>query len=62
MIKQFDLCCPYCGEPVEILIDETGGERQDYVEDCPVCCRPWEVVVLKDREGKWSAELRRGDE
>jgi hypothetical protein len=31
--------CPSCGEPIELAID-TSVERQRYVEDCPVCCRP----------------------
>ncbi len=31
--------CPYCGEPVEAVLDLSGGDQQ-YVEDCPVCCRP----------------------
>jgi len=37
--------CPYCGEWVEIALDPTGGSDQRYVEDCPVCCRPWWVRV-----------------
>jgi hypothetical protein len=37
--------CPYCGEPVELTVDPGSGPRQDYVEDCPVCCRPWRVQV-----------------
>jgi Cysteine-rich CPXCG len=37
--------CPYCGELVEIVLDPTGGADQRYVEDCPVCCRPWWVRV-----------------
>ncbi|HVR44156.1 MAG TPA: CPXCG motif-containing cysteine-rich protein [Thermoanaerobaculia bacterium] len=37
--------CPYCGEPVSIAIDEAGGSLQQYVEDCRVCCQPWEVTV-----------------
>ena len=32
--------CPYCGEPLELSVDESGGEVQKYVEDCAVCCRP----------------------
>lgn len=36
--------CPYCGEPVELLIDPTLS-RQQYVEDCEVCCRPMVVTV-----------------
>lgn len=37
--------CPYCGETVEITLDAAGGAVQDYVEDCEVCCRPWQVHV-----------------
>lgn len=40
--------CPYCGEPVELLVDPGSGSRQEYVEDCPVCCRPWWVRVTYD--------------
>jgi Cysteine-rich CPXCG len=37
--------CPYCGEPLEFVVDEFGGRRQSYVEDCTVCCRPIEITV-----------------
>ena len=37
--------CPWCGETVTIAVDPGGGASQQYVEDCPVCCRPWEVRV-----------------
>jgi hypothetical protein len=53
--------CPYCGEDVEVDVDESGGSRQVYVEDCPVCCRPWEVEVICARDGGWSAVLRTTD-
>ena len=43
--------CPYCGEPNEIGIDAGGGAQQDYVEDCEVCCQPWQVSVRYDDEG-----------
>lgn len=33
--------CPYCGESFETVIDSSGGS-QNYIEDCPVCCRPIE--------------------
>ncbi|HEX6789950.1 MAG TPA: CPXCG motif-containing cysteine-rich protein [Candidatus Krumholzibacteria bacterium] len=61
-MEALDLYCPYCGELVELAIDEGGGSRQSYVEDCPVCCRPWQVIVAQSREGDWSAELRTSDE
>lgn len=56
------LSCPYCGEPVELAIDEGGGSPQSYVEDCPVCCRPWQVEVMHDPESRWIATLRTSDE
>lgn len=56
------LSCPYCAEPVELVIDGGGGESQEYVEDCPVCCRPWDVSVLRDLDGTWSASIRTSDE
>ncbi len=37
--------CPHCGEAVAISIDPGGGETQEYVEDCEVCCNPWAVTV-----------------
>ena len=54
--------CPYCGEEVDVEIDEGGGFRQSYVEDCPVCCQPWQVEVTCDADGDWTASLRTQDE
>ena len=39
------ILCPYCGEINEIALDPGGGRRQEYVEDCQICCQPWRVVV-----------------
>jgi hypothetical protein len=38
--------CPHCGEPLESYVDPGGGERQEYVEDCAVCCRPIRFVAV----------------
>ena len=43
--------CPHCGESVEVAIDPGGGAAQEYVEDCEVCCRPWQVTVTYDADG-----------
>jgi hypothetical protein len=32
--------CDACGEEIVIPVDFSAGDRQEYVEDCPVCCRP----------------------
>jgi hypothetical protein len=43
--------CPYCGESIEIALDPGSGAEQDYVEDCEVCCQPWQVSVRYDDTG-----------
>lgn len=43
--------CPYCGEPIELAVDPSGGDAR-YVEDCPICCRPIVVEVGLDEDGK----------
>ena len=43
--------CPYCAQESEIAVDPGSGNAQDYVEDCPVCCRPWYVHVRYRRDG-----------
>lgn len=44
------LHCPHCGEPLDAYVDPGGGERQDYVEDCAVCCRPIRLVAVYSPE------------
>jgi hypothetical protein len=44
--------CPCCGERVLIAIDPGSGPAQEYVEDCPVCCRPWQVRVTYRATGE----------
>ena len=40
--------CDACGETIVIPIDLSAGESQQYVEDCPVCCRPNLIHVELD--------------
>ena len=42
--------CPYCGETITILVDNSLPEQQ-YVEDCQVCCRPIVFDVVVDADG-----------
>lgn len=53
--------CPYCGEPIELLVDCSVTE-QEYVEDCQVCCRPMLISASVDSEGFPSVSLRSDDE
>lgn len=43
--------CGSCGEEIVVPLDPSAGERQGYVEDCPVCCSPNEVFVDFDEDG-----------
>ena len=49
-INEYAVDCPYCGEPITVLIDNSLPEQQ-YVEDCQVCCRPMVLRVLVDADG-----------
>ena len=40
--------CPYCGELIELVID-CSVSRQDYIEDCTVCCRPINLDISIDQ-------------
>jgi hypothetical protein len=47
--------CPHCGEIIDIAIDPGGGEEQEYVEDCSVCCRPILFFASYSEESRdWS--------
>lgn len=54
--------CPYCGEEIELFIDEGGGPEQAYVEDCQVCCQPMQVVISAGEDGDASAYVSRLDD
>ena len=53
--------CPYCGEEVTLSVEEVGVAQETYVEDCPVCCRPWTVTVSRTSEGTF-VNLARDDD
>ncbi|HEX3373083.1 MAG TPA: CPXCG motif-containing cysteine-rich protein [Edaphobacter sp.] len=37
--------CAACGEWIETTVDESGGSKQQHVEDCQVCCQPNVLTV-----------------
>ena len=52
--------CAGCFEWVETTVDESGGSKQEYVEDCQVCCRPNVLTIRWDPDAETfmiSAEL-----
>jgi len=51
MLPSTVIDCPYCGEAIELLIDDSAGDQQ-YIEDCHVCCRPITITVAIDDAGE----------
>ena len=43
--------CGVCGSANEVFVEPTAGSRQEFTEDCTVCCRPHTVKVVVLREG-----------
>jgi hypothetical protein len=49
--EQAAYCCDSCGEQIVVPIDLSAGASQEYVEDCPVCCRPNVIRMEVDEDG-----------
>lgn len=56
-----EIQCPYCGENIELSVD-CSVEKQSYIEDCQICCRPIEIVVAIDAEGVPNVEVSAEDD
>lgn len=51
MRDEFSYICDSCGEEIVIPVDLSAGTSQQYVEDCPVCCRPNVIHVELEENG-----------
>ena len=61
LLHEEEITCPYCGEPLDVLIDpEDVG--QAYIEDCQVCCRPINFVVAMDEAGEIVVQVHADDD
>ena len=49
--------CPYCGEWQAIVLDEESVGQM--VQDCEVCCEPWQMTVRRAPSGRTSVTLER---
>ncbi len=54
--------CAFCGEVIVVPVDPSGGDDQEYVEDCPVCCRPNVLRVRVGPDGSCRIDAEREDE
>ena len=53
--------CPYCGETITIIVDDSVPE-QTYIEDCEVCCRPIVMHATVDIDGDVTVDVRTDSE
>lgn len=44
LLAEGSVVCPYCGEAYSTMIDTSQGAHET-IEDCPVCCRPIQLIV-----------------
>ncbi|MEQ8663158.1 MAG: CPXCG motif-containing cysteine-rich protein [Gammaproteobacteria bacterium] len=58
---ELPLVCPYCGEPISVLVD-TSVETQVYIEDCEVCCQPMTLTCRVTDDGAAELDARRADD
>ncbi len=61
VLNENSVCCPYCGELNDVLV-ECSGEDQEYIEDCQVCCRPIVFNVLATMSGDLALSVHSEDE
>ena len=54
--------CQYCGVDNAVWVDLTIEDKQDFVEDCRICCRPNRIIVTVDYDENILIEARPSDE
>ena len=54
--------CQYCGEANSVWIDLTIEGKQDFIEECSICCRPNRIIVSVDEGDNIFIEARQHDE
>jgi len=54
--------CQYCGVQNTVWVDLTIQGRQDFIEDCRICCRPNRIIITIGEEEVPFIEARPSDE
>jgi hypothetical protein len=53
--------CPFCLERQDLLVEPDGGEQQQLIIDCEVCCHPMDISVhWDDEQQSFQAFVARG--
>ena len=59
MSDRTELHCPYCGELLELEIEEDLLGR--LIQDCEVCCNPIQLDIRRDEWGDPEVTVERTD-
>ena len=59
MSDQAEILCPYCGELLELDIEQDLLGR--LVQDCEVCCNPIQLDIRRDEWGDPEVSVERAD-
>ena len=55
---EFHVACPYCGAEQTIYLEQ--DVMGTLVQDCEVCCKPWQVHVARDIDYRY-VDVTRAD-
>ena len=59
--EDYSFSCPRCGVELSIRLDKSGGRKQQFVQDCEVCCRPIQIEVCFEGEDIVSFSAEAGE-
>ncbi len=54
--------CQYCSAKNAVLVDLTVGGKQDFIEECRICCRPNRLIVHIEEDDNVTIDARLIDE
>jgi hypothetical protein len=61
-LEEASVTCPCCWETIVLTLDLSAGS-QEYVEDCPVCCRPLRVrLAVEEPDGSFGVTVASEDD
>jgi hypothetical protein len=50
--------CPYCWQAISMVF-ESNYPKQDYIEDCEVCCNPIQIYYDLNEEGHIQVDVKK---
>lgn len=57
MLDETTVVCPWCHEAQLLVVDPSSHGQM--IQDCGVCCRPWQVHVEWSEDGELRVRIER---